>query len=144
MQQKVESYSSSDSDYSNDRSCWISWYCDQPQNSFLCEIDYLYIESAFNLFGLKKEVSHFSRCRDIIIEEMESSASDCSNNVPLKWENEGSADLYGRIHVRYLNTAQGQRAMAEKFMRGHFGTCPLHSCSNQRVLPIGVSDIVGS
>lgn len=141
--QKVEAYTSS-SDYSNDEpSSWISWHCEQPKNSFLCEIDYQYIESAFNLYGLKQEVAHFSRCRDIIIEELESSASDCSSGVPLKWENEGSADLYGRIHVRYLNTAQGQRAMANKYMRGHFGHCPLYSCYNQKVLPIGMSDIVG-
>lgn len=140
----MDSFSSS-SDYGNDEpSTWISWHCEQPENSFLCEIDYEYIESPFNLFGLKAEVPHFTRYRDIIIEEMESSASDCSSEgVPLKWQNEGSADLYGRIHVRYLNTLQGQKAMISKFMRGQFGRCPLYTCNNQRVLPIGVSDIPG-
>ena len=143
MSNNVDSYTSS-SEYSNDEpSTWISWFCEQPQNSFFCEIDYQYIDSTFNLFGLKKEVRRFNYCREIIIEELDSSASECSSGVPPEWGNHGSADLYGRIHVRYLNTAQGQRAMTAKFLRGQFGHCPLYSCKNQKVLPIGMSDVVG-
>ena len=134
---------SSSSEFGGDSRTWISWHCDRPGHLFLCEVEYLYIESAFNLFGLKSEVPYFARSRDIITEELDTSGSECSEDVPVAWDNVGSADLYGRIHARYLNTAQGQRAMVQKFTKGHFGRCPLYTCSNQKVLPIGMSDIPG-
>jgi len=135
---EVESFS--DSSCTDDEPLsWISWFCDKPENVFYCQVDFEYIESAFNLYGLKDEVSDFKRCRRTILEEINDSSSG-DENIPKYWSRPEVADLYGRIHARYIVTNAGQRAMAMKFREGHFGKCRNYNCPRQYVLPIGLSD----
>jgi len=135
---EVESFS--DSSCTDDEPItWISYFCEKPENMFFCQVDYEYIESSFNLYGLREEVKNFSKNRRIILEEINDSSS-VDESIPKYWGNPGVADLYGRIHARYIVTAAGQRAMAQKFLQGHFGRCRYYPCARQYVLPIGISD----
>lgn len=137
---EVESYS--DSSCTDDEPLsWISWFCEKPGNIFFCQVDFEYIESSFNLYGLKEEVKDFKRSRRTILEEINDSSS-MDENIPKYWERPEVADLYGRIHARYIVTNAGQRAMAQKFREGHFGKCRSFLCPRQYVLPIGLSDIL--
>lgn len=104
-------------------------------------IDYEYIESTFNLYGLRADVSRFSYCRNILTEEIDSSSD--GSTVPSEWESPMCADLYGRIHARFINTDAGQQTMETKYTNGDFGQCPRFACNGQNVLPVGMSDIPG-
>ena len=44
--------------------------------------------------------------------------------------------LYGLIHARYIKCSAGLEAMRKKYVRGDFGTCPRHGCSDQLVVPV--------
>lgn len=137
---EVESFS--DSSCTDDEPLsWISWFCEKPENVFYCQVDFDYIESAFNLYGLKEVVADFKRCRRTILEEINDSSS-MDENIPKYWARPEVADLYGRIHARYIVTNAGQRAMAQKFREGHFGKCRNYLCPRQYVLPIGLSDVL--
>jgi len=138
---EVESFS--DSSCTDDEPItWISYFCEKPENMFFCQVDYEYIESSFNLYGLREEVKNFSKNRRIILEEINDSSS-MDESIPKYWAKPEVADLYGRIHARFIVTAAGQRAMAQKFLQGHFGRCRHYPCTRQYVLPIGVSDKLG-
>jgi len=142
---EVESFS--DSSCTDDEPLtWISYFCEKPENIFFCQVDYDYIESAFNLYGLKDEVKNFKYLRRTILEEINDSSTDEYFNIPKHWRSPEVADLYGRIHARYIVTAAGQRAMVQKFREGHFGRCRNYLCTHgsvPHVLPIGISDKLG-
>jgi len=112
-------------------------------HDFFCEVDRDYIESRFNLYGLNQEVSTFSRCLGIILDFV-SSESDSDEVYRDSWSRKDCMELYGRIHARFLLTARGQEIMHDKFLAGDFGYCPRYYCFKQPVLPIGLSDTVGS
>jgi casein kinase II subunit beta len=54
--------------------------------------------------------------------------------------NQESSELYGLIHARYINTANGMAKVYHKFLSSLYGTCPRALCDRQKVLPIGLSD----
>jgi len=54
--------------------------------------------------------------------------------------NQEASELYGLIHARYVNTAQGMAKVYHKFLSSLYGTCPRALCDRQKVLPVGMSD----
>jgi casein kinase II subunit beta len=51
-----------------------------------------------------------------------------------------AVDLYGLFHQRFLLSEKGLFLMREKVLNGVFGTCPRVLCTQQNVVPIGLSD----
>lgn len=51
--------------------------------------------------------------------------------------------LYGLIHARYIISKQGLTAMASKFERNDFGSCPRYFCDGMHLIPVGSTDIPG-
>ena len=50
---------------------WIEWYCAEPGNEFLCEVDKRFIDDTFNLFGLREMISEYKVCMDIILDRVD-------------------------------------------------------------------------
>ena len=53
-----------------------------------------------------------------------------------------AAELYGTLHSSYIQTSRGLTIMREKFLNGTFGNCPRVLCEKQKVLPVGVSELI--
>jgi len=124
---------------------WIQWFCRSDGHDFFCEVDRSYIESRFNLYGLSAEVDDFTHCCETILDYV-SDESEGDEWTRENWNSSGCADLYGRIHARFILTARGQYLMRQKYLRVDFGYCPLTLCrtkdgSRQPLLPHGISDI---
>ncbi|KAK6454678.1 casein kinase II, regulatory subunit [Scheffersomyces xylosifermentans] len=51
--------------------------------------------------------------------------------------------LYGLIHARYIISKPGLTAMASKFERNEFGSCPRYFCDGMHLIPVGSTDIPG-
>ncbi|KAK6462629.1 casein kinase II, regulatory subunit [Scheffersomyces coipomensis] len=51
--------------------------------------------------------------------------------------------LYGLIHARYIISKPGLTAMASKFERNEFGSCPRFYCDGMHLIPVGSTDIPG-
>ncbi|CAK9440419.1 uncharacterized protein LODBEIA_P45190 [Lodderomyces beijingensis] len=51
--------------------------------------------------------------------------------------------LYGLIHARFIVSKQGLTAMASKFEKNDFGSCPRYFCDGMHLIPVGATDIPG-
>jgi casein kinase II subunit beta len=49
-------------------------------------------------------------------------------------------ELYGLLHQRFILTPKGLALMKEKYLNGNYGTCPRVLCSQQNLMPIGMSE----
>lgn len=139
--------SDSDEDYSeitgselDEEITWIEWFCHLKGNEFFVEVDEDYIQDDFNLTGLNTQVPYYEYALNMILDFDDQDDQLPEDQQPLV---ETAAQmLYGLIHARFILTSRGMAAMLEKFNGNTFGHCPLMSCENQAVLPIGMSDLL--
>ncbi|KAJ6237173.1 casein kinase ii subunit beta [Anaeramoeba flamelloides] len=131
--------SSSDSDSSQDEYDWVENFCDMHGNEFFCLIDEEYVNSNFNLTGLRQQVRHYKPALKLIRNSETPNFELMSEEKVLEIE-EDTKYLYGLIHSRYIVTDEGMRRMAKKYRAGIFGKCPNVFCQRQPCLPIGLYD----
>lgn len=120
--------------HEDDEAPWIQWWCSLRGNEFFCEVSESFIRDNFNLTGLHTQVANFEDALDVILD----ATDDDSDQIQAAAE-----QLYGLIHARYILTARGLSQMAEKYVRGDFGTCPRVLCNHTHVAPGAVTDRPG-
>ncbi|CDO96116.1 unnamed protein product [Kluyveromyces dobzhanskii CBS 2104] len=147
---------SNDSSDSGNYEEWIPTFCSRFGHEYFCQVPTDFIEDDFNLTGLSQEVAYYRKALDTILDlESTSDEEEEKNDVSSNGKNgedpqvtrsivEHSAEqLYGLIHARFILTKAGLQAMAEKFDRKEFGTCPRYHCGSIQLLPCGLSDTLG-
>lgn len=119
---------------------WVEWFSSLKGNELFCLVDEDYLLDRFNLTGLNMDVQHFALAYDLVTDALEQELD------PDMWDQieKSARHLYGLIHARYVLTAKGLAKMADKLKAGSFGRCPRALCSNQHVLPVAVTDVVGA
>ncbi|KAJ1914753.1 casein kinase 2 regulatory subunit [Tieghemiomyces parasiticus] len=99
-----------------------------------------YIEDEFNMTGLRQMVPYYNYALEMIL-DIEEDLDNELPDMPDVHVIENSAErLYGLVHARYIITRQGLQQMSDKYLAGHFGTCPRFLCHNTFVVPCGRSD----
>ncbi|KCV68949.1 hypothetical protein H696_04368 [Fonticula alba] len=117
---------------------WISRFLNKPENEFLCEVDFDFINDRFNLTGLHHEVQNYRQAYEVLLDSPLSTnlSHDLYQSIDIF-----AAHLYGLIHARFILTYRGMQKMLQMYQEGRFGTCPRILCEKERVLPIGISDL---
>lgn len=130
---------SEDDDDDDDDTPWVTWFTEMKGNEFFCMVDREFIEDDFNLVGISSMVgSSYHYALDLILDV--SSKRGHLTEDQLRVVEMAAETLYGLIHARFITTHRGLKLMEKKFMESEFGTCPRVLCSEQAVLPVGVSD----
>lgn len=138
---------------------WIPSFCSRFGHEYFCQVPTDFIEDDFNMTSLSQEVPHYRKALDLILdleamtdeedeEEDHDMGTQNGNDAKPQLVNRSIAEhsaeqLYGLIHARYILTKPGLQAMAEKFDRKQFGTCPRYYCGGMQLLPCGLSDTIG-
>ncbi|TNV75947.1 hypothetical protein FGO68_gene13503 [Halteria grandinella] len=128
---------------------WIDWHCSQEGNQFLVKVT-----PAFYA-----EISHNSLYEDQF-NDLKHQFTDFDEAVKMKYNAQPTPDdiakdsfkslytqschLYGLLHALFLQTTpSGLDHLLSLYDSLTFGTCPHVSCSQQPLLPVGLSDSPG-
>lgn len=132
---------------------WIQQFCELFGHDYFVAVSPEFIEDDFNLTGLSSQVPYYREALytilDYQVETLEDVAGNSSskgkiNDLPNKSLLAHSADLlYGLIHARYIISKPGLTAMASKFERNDFGSCPRYHCDGMHLIPCGATDVPG-
>lgn len=138
---------------------WIQQFCELFGHDYFVLVSHDFIEDDFNLTGLSLQVPYYREALytilDYQVDTIEDNGSASNNNgssgslpskadLPNKALLAHSAELlYGLIHARYIISKQGLTAMATKFERNEFGSCPRYYCDGMHLIPVGSTDIPG-
>lgn len=142
---------------------WIQLFVESFGHDYFVPVAQDFIEDDFNLTGLLLQVPYYREALMTILDYQVDTAEDHSvstktsasatkqsansaakTELPNKALLSHSADLlYGLIHARYITSKQGLTAMASKFERNEFGSCPRFYCDGMHLIPVGSTDIPG-
>ncbi|CAI5756809.1 unnamed protein product [Candida verbasci] len=136
---------------------WISQFTELFGHDYFVQVSQEFIEDDFNLTGLSSQVPYYREALYTILDYQVETAEDKNGNnntnttesskkteLPNKALLAHSAELlYGLIHARYIVSKQGLTAMASKFERNDFGSCPRYFCDGMHLIPVGSTDIPG-
>ncbi|EGV60652.1 casein kinase 2 regulatory subunit [Yamadazyma tenuis] len=130
---------------------WIQQFCNLFGHDYFVPISQEFIEDDFNLTGLSSQVPYYREALYTILDYQVDTADDSSNSgsknkgdLPNKALLAHSAELlYGLIHARYIISKPGLTAMASKFERNEFGSCPRLHCDGMHLMPCGATDLPG-
>lgn len=142
------------SDPEEDYIPWIQQYCELFGHDYFVQVAQDFIEDDFNLTGLSQQVPYYREALYTILDYQVETAEDHNNDEsrskrnPTELPNKAllahSAELlYGLIHARYIVSKQGLTAMASKFERNDFGSCPRYFCDGMHLIPVGSTDVPG-
>lgn len=128
-------------DYSSEEmEPWISQFCSMFGHDYFVEVAPEFIEDDFNLTGLSSVIPYYKQALDVIL-DLEPESPLSPSDAPLV--DHAAELLYGLIHTRYILTKPGLHAMAEKYERNCFGSCPRYYCDGMHLIPIGRFDSPG-
>lgn len=128
---------------------WIHRFCTKLGNDFFCEVDKEYAKDPANLVSLDEEVTCFMQALNVILDKTSDQDFVRLNRISYqssvldKTVEKTAEHLFGLIHARYILSDKGCKKMLQKYLKGDFGHCPRVLCSNNNVLPIGLSDQPG-
>lgn len=140
---------------------WIQQFCDLFGHDYFVPVAQDFIEDDFNLTGLSLQVPYYREALYTILDYQVDTAEDNANgsaggnggggsgkgskaDLPNKSLLDHSAELlYGLIHARYIISKPGLTAMASKFERNEFGSCPRYYCDGMHLIPCGATDSPG-
>lgn len=145
------------SDPEEDYIPWIQQYCELFGHDYFVQVSQDFIEDDFNLTGLSQQVPYYREALYTILDYQVETAEDHNNDPtndsrskrnPAELPNKAllahSAELlYGLIHARFIVSKQGLTAMASKFERNDFGSCPRYFCDGMHLIPVGSTDVPG-
>lgn len=142
------------SDPEEDYIPWIQQYCELFGHDYFVQVAQDFIEDDFNLTGLSQQVPYYREALYTILDYQVETAEDHNNDEsrskrnPTELPNKAllahSAELLcGLIHARYIVSKQGLTAMASKFERNDFGSCPRYFCDGMHLIPVGSTDVPG-
>ncbi|CUM65598.1 uncharacterized protein PRCAT00003246001 [Priceomyces carsonii] len=143
------------SDIEEDYVPWIQQFCELFGHDYFVPVSQDFIEDDFNLTGLSLQVPYYREALYTILdyqvetsEDNNNSSGGASKNGKTELPNKSllahSAELlYGLIHARYIISKPGLTAMASKFERNEFGSCPRYYCDGMHLIPVGSTDIPG-
>ncbi|CCH60214.1 hypothetical protein TBLA_0C04140 [Henningerozyma blattae CBS 6284] len=128
---------------------WIPSFCARFGHEYYCQIPSEFLEDDFNMTALALEVPLYRQALDLIL-DLEAVSDDEAEHgengqpeVSRSLVEHAAEQLYGLAHARYVLTRPGLQALAEKFDRRAFGTCPRYHCGGMQLLPCGLSDTLG-
>ena len=120
---------------------WLDKFLERPSSRLFVRIDQEFINSSFNLYGLKSQVDNFNLAYELL---RKGRITSKSKDEYSESEVEESAELlYGLLHVRYLLTKPGMQLMIQKYVNNEFPQCPRVYCKGVQCLPLGISDEPG-
>lgn len=130
---------------------WIKQFCDLFGHDYFVPVAQEFIEDDFNLTGLSLQVPYYREALYTILDYQVDTIEDNpkgnlknKNDLPNKALLAHSAELlYGLIHARYIISKPGLTAMASKFERNEFGSCPRYYCDGMHLIPCGATDLPG-
>lgn len=131
---------------------WIQQFCELFGHDYFVPVSPDFIEDDFNLTGLSLQVPYYREALYTILDYQVETAEDNTGSSNGKGKTElpnkallaHSAELlYGLIHARYIISKPGLTAMASKFERNEFGSCPRYYCDGMHLIPVGSTDIPG-
>lgn len=143
---------------------WIQQFVEAFGHDYFVLVAQDFIEDDFNLTGLLLQVPYYREALLTILDYQVETAEDhndakkstASSNKSVATASSGKAELpnkallshsadllYGLIHARYITSKQGLTAMASKFERNEFGSCPRYYCDGMHLIPVGSTDIPG-
>ncbi|ABN64232.2 casein kinase II, regulatory (beta) subunit [Scheffersomyces stipitis CBS 6054] len=148
------------SDPEDDYIPWIQQFCELFGHDYFVPVAQEFIEDDFNLTGLSSQVPYYREALYTILDYQVETAEDhpdekailngshSNNNTKTELPNKAllarSAELlYGLIHARYIISKPGLTAMASKFERNEFGSCPRYFCDGMHLIPVGSTDMAG-
>lgn len=152
------------SDPEDDYIPWIQQFCESFGHDYFVSVAQDFIEDDFNLTGLSLQVPYYKEALYTILDYQVETAEDNNNNnssvggssgglstlsnkkneLPNKALLSHSAELlYGLIHARYIISKPGLTAMASKFEKNEFGSCPRYYCDGMHLIPVGSTDLPG-
>ena len=86
---------------SSEAESWISWFCGQRGNEFLCCVPEEYIQQSFNLTGLQEIVPHYKQSLETVLDLEPEEEKKPSEEVEMEIEQTAEL-LYGLIHARLV------------------------------------------
>jgi casein kinase II subunit beta len=103
-------------------------------------LEHLYTCAYSLALGLSELVPNYKAALQLILddEQEDELAEDEVQSIE-----HAAETVYGLIHARYIITNRGLQRMLSKYQAGDFGRCPRVLCENQRVFPVGLSDLPG-
>uniref|UniRef100_A0A914Z3V5 Casein kinase II subunit beta n=1 Tax=Panagrolaimus superbus TaxID=310955 RepID=A0A914Z3V5_9BILA len=120
---------------------YLDWFHSLKTTKFMCRIDEYFLEDAFNRTNLEKELL-FAISENTVAKFIRHIKYDTSvSGYDLDEIEEIAADVYGLMHARYILSSAGLKDMKKKYERGEFGHCPRDKCNEQKVLPIGETEL---
>lgn len=115
---------------------WIDRVLESDKFKYFVRIDDEFAFNSFNLFGIRKNVAHFTEAYDLI----RSSARTGKSGEEI--ENDAII-VYGLLQARFLLTKPGWEQMMIKYKNHEFQQCPRVYCKNCTCLPYGISEEYG-
>ncbi|EAY10346.1 Casein kinase II regulatory subunit family protein [Trichomonas vaginalis G3] len=119
---------------------WIDHILTSDNYKYFVRIDDEFAFNSFNLFGIRKYVTHFPEAYELIRSSVRSSLQN--GKIPEEIEKDAII-VYGLLQARFLLTKPGWEQMMSKYREKEFQTCPRVYCKNCVCLPYGVSEEYG-